>query len=78
MATKPFAKQGFNRLKRRVNVDLKVDKNPLRSKISDGQNLTSQRTRWGSLHFHQSIGFVKVGQRQSGDLYRVALLAKTD
>jgi predicted GNAT superfamily acetyltransferase len=31
----------------------------------------------GSLRFHQSIGFVEVGQRQSGDLYRVALLAKT-
>jgi predicted GNAT superfamily acetyltransferase len=32
----------------------------------------------GSLRFHQSIGFVEVGQRQSGDLYRVALLTKTD
>ena len=31
----------------------------------------------GSLRFHQSIGFVEVGQRQSEDLYRVALLAKT-
>jgi predicted GNAT superfamily acetyltransferase len=32
----------------------------------------------GSLRFHQSIGFVEVGQRRSGNLYRVALLVKTD
>ena len=32
----------------------------------------------GSLRFHQSIGFAEVGQREYGNSYRVALLAKTD